>query len=785
LPPIASQRKHAASGGLPVELSSFVGRGRELSEIRRLLPVAHTVTLTGAGGIGKSRLALRVAHRLGRHFPDGVWMVELAELENPDLLAYAVANSMRVNERPDQVIEDSLMAHLRERRLLLVLDNCEHLLDACRELVASLVSACEGVRILCTSRQRMGNPGEATVALSPLDLPAAAEELPIAALAEVEALRLLVDRAVAVAPGFALSDENRAAATEICRRLDGLPLAIELASVRLASMTADDLLARLDDRFHLLAGGQPVGSPRSQALRATVDWSHDLLDEEERILWRRLSVFAGSFGLEAVEAVCSSDGLRRQRILDIVGSLVDKSILTMGHRGRQGRYRLLETVRLYGAARLREAGEELEFGRRHLAWYAQLISVGDRARWATPEQLDVIVALDVEWANVEAALEFSAGSPPDVGVGLRMAADLWLYWMVRARYRIGCRHLEAFLAMSPTPGPDRAMALCAFGFLAQAVGEEPVALAHLEEAEAACLGIGMERELAYALFGLGSVRLRLGEIELARDLLAKSCETMARVEDSMGLGIALYFSATTAAAVGETGDARRFAQEGLEAARRAGDTFLRGVLSTLLGIVEWQLGDLPAADEKLKEAVRTHDAIGHRWGMVTSLEGLAWVAGSSGRLERASLLLGAAAALWQEEGVPLVPYWQPHHDGCAAAARAGLGEPRYRVHWEEGHALDRQRQVAAALEEAILTGPAAAVVTSESDASGLTARELEVARLVAQGLSNPAIAEALFISPATAKTHVSHILGKLSLESRVQLAGWMAGHEPGFVTTDP
>jgi predicted ATPase/DNA-binding CsgD family transcriptional regulator len=765
-------------GNLPVELSSFVGRAPELLEIRRLLPAAHTVTLTGPGGIGKSRLALHAGHKLRRLFPDGVWLVELAELDAPDLLPHAVAHALRVYERPDVAIEDALVAHLRERRVLLVLDNCEHLLGACRQLVSGVVSRCDRVRILCTSRQRLGVAGEAIVAVSALEVPAPAGRMPTAGLAEVEALRLLVDRAVAVAPDFALTDENRGAAGDICRRLDGLPLAIELAAVRLASMTADDLLERLDDRFRLLATDRSPGSPRQQALRATVEWSHELLSDEERILWRRLSVFAGSFGIEAAEAVCSGAGLDRDRVLDVVGSLVDKSIVTMGHARRRGRYRLLETMRLYGVERLREAGEDSELKRRHAAWYAQLISAGDRPWWGTPDQVDVLDLLDVEWANVEAALNVYAGPAADAQAGLRMATDLWLYWVVRGSYRVGRRHLEAFLALAPAPSATRAMALWAFGFLAQATGDHEVAVAGFEEARRVSAERGSDRELGYALFGLGLVRLRLGELQPALEALTASHETMLRIDDAVGRAMGLYFLATALAAAGRLTDARRLAQEGLDASERAGATFTRGILSALLGIVEWRLDDARAAEARLKEAVRAQDRIGHRWGMATSLEGLAWVAASTRRLERASLLLGASASLWQELGFNLIPYWQPHHDRCEAAAREGLDEARYRACWQEGYALGRGQQAAAALEDTAPHEQQRRAATSGEDASELTARELEVARLVADGLSNPAIAAALFVSVATVKTHVSHILGKLGLHSRVQLAGWVADHDP-------
>jgi predicted ATPase/class 3 adenylate cyclase/DNA-binding CsgD family transcriptional regulator len=772
------QRQRSRPGNLPVELTSFVGRARELAEIKRLLPATRVVTLTGPGGIGKSRLALRAAHKLGRYFPQGVWLAELAGLDDPDLLPYALARSLGVHERPDVGIQDGLVAYLRARRLLLVLDNCEHLLEACRELVAALVAGCAGVRILCTSRERLGVPGEATVVLSALELPAIDARLPVAGLAEVEALRLLVDRAVAVAPDFALTDENCGAAGDICRRLDGLPLAIELAAVRLASMTADDLLERLDDRFRLLAADRRVRPGRSQALRATVDWSHELLGEQERILWRRLSVFAGSFSLGAVEAVCSGAGLERERIVDLIGRLVDSSILTMAHGGRHGRYRLLETVRLYGAERLCEAGEDGELQQRHAAWYAELISPGDRPWWGTPRQAEVLDVLDVEWTNVEAALEFCAGSPATAELGLQMAADLWLYWMVRGRYRAGRRHLGALLKMAPAPSATRAMALSAFGILVQATGDHEAALACYEQARRVSEQAGWHRELGYALSGLGVVRLRLGEPELADELLAAWRETMTGVDDPFGRAMGPYPFATAMAAAGRLADARLLALEGLHDSDQAGDKWARGLLNTVLGIVEWLSGDPQAAEATIKEAVRLQDRIGHRFGMATSLEGLAWVAGSSSRPERAALLLGASAALWDELGNALLPSWQAYHDGCEAAARAGLDEDRYRACWEEGYTLSRDRVAAAALEGTVPAARHAQAATTE-DLFELSARELEVARLVADGLSNPAVASALFISVATVKTHVSHILVKLGLDSRVQLASWVAGHDPG------
>jgi predicted ATPase/DNA-binding CsgD family transcriptional regulator len=779
---MATELKQSAPGNVPVELSSFVGRGRELAEIKRLLASARTITLTGPGGIGKSRLALRTARKLERHFRDGVWWVELAELESPDLPPYALARSLGVQERHDAGgIDTALLAHLRDRRLLLVLDNCEHLIDACRQLVAFVTSECERVRIICTSRERLGVPGEAVVVLSALDVPPNGERLSVDRLVDVDALRLLVDRAIAVAPDFVLTDENSHAASEICRRLDGLPLAIELAAVRLASMTTDDLRERLDDRLRLLAVAHRPGPERRQTLRATVDWSYELLSAQEQILWRRLSVFAGSFGLEAAEDVCTDKGLERERIVDLIASLVAKSILVMSHEGRRGRYRLLETLRLYGAQRLAEAGEEVELARRHAAWYAALISGGDRPWWGSPRQGEMYDVLEVEWANVEAALDFCIKSMTDAEMGLRMATDLWLYWLVRGRYRAGSARLRAFLTVRTAPSPARAMALWASGFLLQARGEYASALAAVEEARRVCDQNGGDRELAYALHGLGLVHLRLGDVRLAAGFAARSRERMQVLDDPMGLAVSTFFLATVAAAARQLPDARRLARDTLRASEQAGDMMIRGISHGLLGTVEWQSGDAPAAEASLKEAVRIQGVIGHRWGMLNSLEGLAWVAGSCEQLERAALLLGAGAALSEELGITLFPHLQVHHDACEAAAREGLGDARYGNCWDLGYALAPAQVLAAALDDASPThGPAPAA--SPHDPGELSARELEVARLVANGMSNPAIAADLFVSVATVKTHVSHILGKLGLNSRVQLASWVAAHDAGAQT---
>lgn len=760
--------------GLPLEQTSFIGRESELAEIRRLLAATNLITLTGPGGVGKSRLALHAAHSVARKFPDGAWIFELAELDSADLVPYALARSLGVRERMDEGITETLFAHLHERRTLIVLDNCEHLLDSCRSLVTAIISTCPRVRILCTSRERLDIQGEVILPVPGLAVPSEGDSND--GLAACPALRLLTERTVAIAPDFDLAAEDIDVLSEICRRLDGLPLAIELAAVRLASMSPEVLKERLDDRLSLLSRTQ-IGRPeRGQTLWAAIDWSHELLSDDERVLWRRLSVFTGSFGLQAVEEICSEPGLERGRVADLISGLVAKSIITMGHGKRRGRYRLLETLRLYGTQRLAEAGETSMLAATHAAWFADRFSGGHPPWWGGSKQAATIDLLDVEWANVEAALDYLSITEDGAEVGLQLAADLFGYCMVRGQYRAGRRRIDAFLAAGPSLTEGHAMAAWASGFLAQATSDFEPALAACEEARRIAEQVQAPRALAYSLLGLGLVRMRMGEFELAGQLLVDADNTMLRVEDPFGIATVLYFRALAAASAGQLSEARRMALDGMQASGRVGETWIAGVLTSVLGAVEAQLGDLPEGDSHLKESVRLHSTIGHRWGMAMTFEGLAFVAGCSDRLERASLLLGAHATIIASEGIILVPYVQQQHDVCEAAIRAGLDGESSRASREHGKALSFADAVAIALEHPPLANERDPTPLPSRRTAELTARELEMAQLVAAGLSNKAIAAALFVSAATVKTHVSHILEKLALDSRVQIATWLSTH---------
>jgi ATP/maltotriose-dependent transcriptional regulator MalT len=366
-----------------------------------------------------------------------------------------------------------------------------------------------------------------------------------------------------------------------------------------------------------------------------------------------------------------------------------------------------------------------------------------------------------------------------------MATDLWPYWLARGSYGIGRRHLEMFLAAKGEPSSGRSLAFFAAGFLAQAYGDHEAAQTAFDEAYRLSGETGGHRERAYALLGLGLVMLRRGDVQAAANALAASCETMLDVTgDPAGRSLGLCFLATVLTVQRRLPEARSIACDALELIGGSGNSLAHGVLNTLVGIIDWLLEDLDSAERRLKEAVRIQDRLGHRWGLATSLDGLAWVAASTRRLERAAFLLGAVESVWRELGIAPVPYWRRHHDECEAAVRAALGDIRFETGWKRGLTLRREQVSALALEDAKPAAEQSADAANE-DGFELTARELEVARLVADGLSNPAIAAALFVSRATVKTHVSHILQKLTLDSRVQLAGWVAAHDPAGATSDP
>src|SRR3569833_1178085 len=493
---MGSARCHAMTGatnisgrwrahGLPAELTSFVGRRREIADVRRLLSRSRLATLTGVGGAGMTRLAQRAGAEAHRTFPDGVWLVELAELEDPGLLADTVAEALAVQDHSSRPVLDALIDHLRDRTALIVLDNCEHLLHACALFSDALLRGAPGVRILTTSREVLGIAGEQTLAVPVLSLPSpGAGDGRLSAFTRYDAVRLFAERAAAVLPDFAVTADNRAAVEAICRRLDGIPLAIELAAVRLRALSVDQLLDRLDDRFRLLDSGSHAALPRHRTLRALIDWSHSLCTRQERLLWARASVFSGGLDIEAAEAVCAGDGIAREDVLGLVAAMVNKSVLLREEQPLGIRYRLLDTMRQYGRERLAESGEEAAVQRRHRDFY-QGLCAETRTRLFGPAQVPMLTRLKLENANLRAALDYCFATPGESSSGLKMAGDLLYHWLT-GHLREGRRRLDERQRIGEELGDDQACAdvACHRGLIALDRGEADEAVALWEEAVA-------------------------------------------------------------------------------------------------------------------------------------------------------------------------------------------------------------------------------------------------------------------------------------------------------------
>jgi non-specific serine/threonine protein kinase len=545
---------NSVPNNLPRQLTSFVGRERELAEVKRLLGEAPLLTLTGAGGAGKTRLALRVAAEASGDFADGVWLVELAPLANPTLVPQAVATALGVREAPGRALTDTLTEYLHTREILLVFDNCEHLVAAAAQLTETLLQACPRLRILATSREALGLAGELAWRVPSLTLPdpdrfAGAGPGAESILVEYEAVRLFLDRATFALPSFALSDQNAPTIAQICRRLDGMPLAIELAAARVRALTVEQIAERLDDRFRLLTGGSRTSLPRQQTLRATVDWSYDLLSEAERVLLHHLSVFSGGWALEAAEAVCGGDAVPSSAVLDLLVQLVDRSLVLAEPQGVEERYRLLETVRQYAREKLLEAGEANGVRDRHRDYFLSLAEQADpelRGR----EQLTWLERLTREQDNLRAAIEWSLTRDP-AETALRLAGALGWFWDLRGHWSEGRAWVERCLELA-TPNdaqPDRTATqvapwvrgriFLAAGILALVQTDFAAARPSLEEAIQLSRSAGDHWGVARALMSLAPVEAYQGRHGEAAAHLQEGLALFRAVGDKWGTALAL------------------------------------------------------------------------------------------------------------------------------------------------------------------------------------------------------------------------------------------------------
>jgi predicted ATPase/DNA-binding NarL/FixJ family response regulator len=752
---------------LPAETTSFVGRRREINEVRRALGATRLLTLTGPAGVGKTRLALRAAASMRRAFPDGICLVELSELRDQALLGNLVAEQMRLHDQSSRAAVDTVIEHLGARRTLLVLDNCEHLVHACALLVDALVRACPGVHVLATSRQSLRVSGEHIMSIAPLPVPEP-DDLTPDSLERYDSVSLFVDRATAAASGFTVSEANCAALGEVCRELDGIPLAIELAAVRLRSLSLNQLRERLAQRFQLLTNGRRTAHPRQRTLQALIDWSYDLCSEQERLVWRRSSVFSGSFDLDAAEYVCGAAGsAATEDILDVVASLVDKSVLLPVPDGMRVRYRQLEIVREYGQRRLDAAGEHAEVRRRHRDWYAGLVA-RFAADWIGPEWAD---RLRREHANLRVALDYCASQPGEAVAGLRMATLLDDYWGIRGFHTEARHWLDNGLAAAPDATGERVSALRLAGWYAALQGDIDVGKPLLLEAEELAERLDHVAEGGYVTHSWGMAALFIGDLDHALVLLRDALVRFRAAGVRHGEMFALFSLSLTLGQRGDRKGAMDLIDRSLTITAGTGEMFWRAYALWSLAYTE-VLHDRPKRAEAAgREALSMQCKLDNKLAMAFSIDTLAWVAQRRRDPVRAATLFGAAGAVWQQIGAApecYVPLATSHHDHLDRT-RAELGEDRFDELFQHGYRMPAETAVGYAL------GTTAADPRggrAQAPQTPLTRRERQIAELVAGGLSNRQIAARLVISQRTAETHVEHILVKLGFSSRSQIAAW-------------
>ncbi|MDG5803424.1 LuxR C-terminal-related transcriptional regulator [Streptomyces ossamyceticus] len=819
---------------LPVETTSFVDRHHELAEGRRLLTRSRLVTLTGPGGVGKTRLAWRLAARAERAFPDGVRLVHLSDLHDPALVLTAAAEALGLTEPlPACAPLDAIVRHVCDRRLLLVLDNCEHLLPACADLVAALLRGTTGVRILATSRHRLALTEEHLLEVRPLPVPDPDGDL--SDPATHPALALFADRAAAVVPGFTLSPANRASVARLCHRLDGLPLAIELAAVRLRVLGVDQLLERLDDRYRLLTAAGPGVQPRHRTLRAAVDWSHDLCTPEERSVWARASVLTGSFDLETAESVCAdaetdtgsrtgTDGVPSLRtpydVLEAVAGLVDKSVLTREeHWSGTVRYRLLDGLRHYGLDLLRRTpGAEADARRRHRDWTQRRVAAYERA-WFGPGQREIAARLRADQDNLRTALEFSLTTPGEALAGLRLAGSLWFHWYACGAPGEGLHWLERALDANPEPTLERTRALWVAALLLTAAGQDPSrarrlavesrelaltltptldlrpaaaspAPAEAARAEAAPGADAAPRprphSAAEATPGPGPAPAEAAHAEYVLGLTLLSGEDLTGAVahyDSVLAGVPATGHLPALAALDQvqlahalvslrqTDRAVALCEQTLRRCERHGEDWvrssaLRALAHAYTARKQWHRAESHAS-EALRRGLALHDLV----GIALSLDLLIDITTALGARERAAVLLGGTDRL-RTGNLSLGRASSGCGDGehaprrdSEAHLRRSLGRGPFERAYRRGGTLGLDELVSYALQQE----PPQAVTEAPVP---LTARETEVALLVAEGLANQQIADRLVIARRTAEGHVERILGKLGFHNRSQIAAW-------------
>ncbi len=766
----------ARVGNLPAPATSFVGRREELAGARDLIAGYRLTTLTGPGGVGKTRLALEIAAVVAPAFPDGVWLVELADLRDPGDVAEALVSALGIGGSAPTGALAELSSYVASRSMLLVVDNCEHVLPGCQVLVDRLLRAAPDLRVLATSRQPLGLAAEHLVDVHPLPVPDETRRLSPDEARQFGALALLEDRTARITPGFALTDGNLAAAARLCARLDGVPLAIELAAARLRALSVDQLLTRLDDRFATLTGGDPTAGERHRTLRGLVEWSSDLCSAGERTLWARASVFAGGFDLDAAEMVCSGEDLTTAQILDLVDGLVAKSILLPEAGTERVRYRLLETIAEHGRERLEATGDTARLRDRHAAYYGELAAQAAAGFWGRDQQR-WLVRIRTEHANLAVAFDhrMSAGAATDA---LRLATALRFYWVTGGVLREGRRWLERALDATAACDPVlRAEALWTCAWVAVLQGDYAAVERRLDECDALADRHGLTAAAAHAATWRGTLELFNGDLARALAQFELAAGRHAAASDAEGALMTLFQLGVTASLLGDAEKARAACADALKLSESVGETFAGSYALWVLGHDAWSSGRLDEAEDYARHALRLKYEQFDTIGIPLVAEVLGSVLVSRGDTEHGARVLGVATAVWEVAGTRMNafgPALAATHEVSAARAREVLGTAAFDAALETGRTLNPAAARALLLGESPVDheeGP--------DDDADLSPRERQVAELIGQGRSNREIAAALVLSTRTVEGHVRRILAKLGFHSRVEIGLWARDARPG------
>src|ERR1700736_5397815 len=752
-------------GNLPAEATSFVGRRRELGEIRKKLATARLVSLVGPGGVGKTRLALRSAADLGRGFADGAWLVELAEVRDGDLVTNAVLEALDLRDQSATKPLQILLSDLQNRQLLLLLDNCEHLLGAVAPLATEMLGAAPRLTVITTSREPLQVPGEHVIPIPPLRVPAGNGAEPLAHLRQNEAIMLFSERAGAASGTFELTGSNQAAVVALCRRLDGLPLAIELAAVRTRVLSVGQILDRLTNRFALLTGGGRAALPRHQTLRTTIDWSYDLLTPAEQMLFRRLCVFAARFSLEDVESVCTSDDVPASGALDVLSALVDKSLVTKEDVRGLACYRLHETMREYANLKLREAGEEEVVELRCAEHYRS--KCRRSATEAHTALLDWLAWMDLEIDNLRSVLRRCVARG-DYPLGIELAGSLLWYWTTRATTE-GVRWLDELLASGHGGPAAEARAYFVRGCLALLQADPAAARPPLERAMTAAREAGELALLGHSLALASIAESMAGDRASSRRMLDETRSVIASIDDLAAAISLLQARSLIGFVEGDLDEVRSAASEGVRVSRGSGDLYRLEMMLFNLGLAVTIAGDLGASKPLFTESLSIARQIDDRVAQYLLLDVLGCPAANSGQAPLAARLLGAAETVRTGVGAGVTPILAPLLAQAEDSAIVALGARRFQAEFEAGKRLNRDSAISLALDE---PEPVSDAATRGVDTGPLGKREAEVARLIADGLSNKQIGARLFISERTVDSHVRSTMNKLGFNSRAQIAGW-------------